>query len=117
MYLPVTCSMRCTDIIRGYVALNILIKKNKKILFHGANLIQNRNAHNLFNDFDQESILYLKSKKIFEKLNKLNTKSNNSNLYKYLENSYKLLIRLKIVKKIELKYLRAWIKDIKIRLR
>ena len=45
-----------------------------------------------------------------------NTKSNNSNLYKYLENSYKLLIRLRIVKKIELKYLRAWIKDIKIRL-
>ena len=117
MYLPVTCSMRCTDIIRGYVALNILIKKNKKILFHGANLIQNRNVHNLFNDFDQESILYLKSKKIFEKLNKLNIKSNNSNLYKYLENSYKLLIRLRIVKKIELKYLRAWIKDIKIRLR
>ena len=52
-----------------------------------------------------------------KKLNKLNIKSNNSNLYKYLENSYKLLIRLRIVKKIELKYLRAWIKDIKIRLR
>ena len=33
MYLPVTCTMRATDIWRGIIALNIIQNDNKTVLF------------------------------------------------------------------------------------
>ena len=72
MYLPTTCSMRETDIYRGYITSNILNKLNLKTLFHSSNLIQNRNVHDLFNDYQQELSLYQNSSKIFKMLQKLN---------------------------------------------
>ena len=39
LYLPVTCNMRCTDIWRGLIALNILQNDNKKILFFGKKIL------------------------------------------------------------------------------
>jgi len=112
MYLPTTCSMRATDIYRGYIAINILNKMNLKILFHGSDLIQNRNDHDLFDDYHQELPLYLNSINILNKLKSLNFSEKKINLEYCLIKSYKLMIRLKLIKKSELKYLNAWIKDI-----
>ena len=112
LYLPATCNMRCTDILRGYVALNILKKNNKKILFKGTDIIQNRNIHNLFHDYEQELLLYHNSKKIFKKLEKLNLAKGEKNYCNNLLVSYKLLSKFNIVKKNEIKFLYSWIKDI-----
>ena len=54
MCLPITCTMRCTDIWRSLVALRIMSLNNKNILFFGSTMIQNRNDHNLINDFIDE---------------------------------------------------------------
>ena len=43
MYLPVTCTMRCTDIWRSLIALKILNNEGKKILFFGTTMFQKRN--------------------------------------------------------------------------
>ena len=72
MYLPVTCSMRCTDIWRSLIALRILKNDGKKILFFGTTMFQDRNFHDLNKDFDQEVPMYVNNKKMFNILN--NTK-------------------------------------------
>ena len=74
LYLPVSCSMRATDIIRGLVAMKILQNDNKKILFYGTSVFQKRNEHNLLKDFEDEIPVYLNSKIIVEILNKLKLK-------------------------------------------
>ena len=42
MYLPVTCTMRATDIWRGLIALNIISNDNLSVLFYGTTMKQNR---------------------------------------------------------------------------
>ena len=113
MYLPSTCSMRATDIIRGYVALNILNKHKLNILFHGSNLIQYRNIHDLSKDFYEELILYKNSNRIYKNLQSLNFENYKFDFSKCLLISYNKLIKINIIKKTEIKLLKAWIKDLK----
>ena len=74
MYLPVTCTMRCTDIWRGLIAQRILQNDNRKILFFGTTMRQDRNDHNLISDFRQEIPMYLMDKEIQNHLLKLKLK-------------------------------------------
>ena len=74
MYLPVTCPMRCTDILRSLIAQKILYNDKKKILFFGTTMFQNRNLHNLNSDFEQEIPMYLNNHKIYELLKKIKIK-------------------------------------------
>ena len=113
LYLPVTCSMRCTDILRSLIARKILKNDNKKILFFGTTMYQKRNYHNLIKDFEQESQMYLNNKKIFNLLNKLKLEKGSKKYLKNLVISYKSLIKKKFISTSELKYLNAWIKDCK----
>lgn len=113
MYLPVTCTMRMTDIIRSLVCLKILMNDNKKILFFGTTMFQDRNEHNLYKDFEDEISLYLNNKKIIDLILNLNLKKGEKNYLSNILKCYKLLIRNKFIKETELKYLNAWIIDIK----
>jgi len=111
LYLPVTCSMRCTDIWRSLVALKILQFNNNKILFFGTTMFQKRNIHNLNNDFKEEVPMYLNNKNIFNSLSNLKLIKGD-----YLSNlliCYKCLIKNDYISKKELIYLRSWISDIK----
>ena len=113
MYLPVTCTMRCTDIWRSLIALNILKKDGKKILFHGTTMYQERNFHNLNKDFEQEIPMYLLNKKIYETLTKINLKKGSNNYCYNLNLSYETLINKKLIEKKEIKFLKAWLSDYK----
>ena len=111
LYLPVTCSMRCTDIWRSLVALKILKHNNNKILFFGSTMFQKRNFHNLNNDFREEVPMYLNNKNFFNSLNNLKLIKGD-----YLSNlliCYKSLIKNGYFQKEELIYLNAWVHDIK----
>ena len=112
MYLPVTCTMRCTDIWRGLIATYLFRLNNKKILFHGPTTIQYRNPHNILNDFVDEIPMFQDSKLIIDELSKMKLRKGvsfyNENLFKI----YKRLVKLKIFKKIELIFLNEWLKDI-----
>ena len=113
MYLPVTCTMRCTDILRSLICLKILMNDNKKILFFGTTMFQKRNKHDLYKDLEDEVGLYLNNKKIINSILKLNLKKGEKNYLSNILACYKFLIKKKFIQKNELKYLRAWISDIK----
>ncbi len=112
LYLPVTCSMRCTDIWRSLIALKILKNDNKKILYFGTTMFQDRNFHDLNSDFNLEVPMYLNNKKIYGILDKLKFKKGEKKYSSNLLIAYQALIKNKIISKNELKYLNAWIKDL-----
>lgn len=113
LYLPVTCTMRSTDIIRSLVALQIIKNMNKKILFFSPTVFQKRNEHDLLKDFEGEIPIYLNSEKILKILSKLKMKRSESDIFYNLIKSYKALIKNKVIKKTELKYLLSWVSDCK----
>ena len=113
MYLPVTCSMRCTDIWRGLIALRIMKINNLNILFHGPSVYQKRNKHNLENDFLQEVPMYTNNKKIYQILEQISLKRGKHNFFENLNKCYKILVEKNFFQKKELKYLQAWIHDCK----
>ena len=113
MYLPVTCSMRTTDIWRGIIALNIILNDNLSILFFGTTMKQYRNIHNLSDDLKQEMPLYKDVFDGFNKLQNLNLKKGTKNYIYNLLKSYNALIEMSIFDKKELFFLNAWVKDIR----
>lgn len=113
MYLPVTCTMRTTDIWRGIIALNIILNDNLSILFFGTTMKQFRNIHNLNNDLKQEMPLYKDIFDGFNKLQNINLKKSSKNYFYNLIQSYDALIEMKIFDKKEIFFLKAWIRDIK----
>ncbi len=113
MYLPVTCTMRCTDIWRSIIALNILKANKMDVLFYGTTMYQNRNAHNLLNDFKLEIPMYLNSKKFDELIRSIKIKKGIKFLEYNILNIYKLLIKNNFFDKREIIYLKAWLVDCK----
>lgn len=113
MYLPVTCTMRCTDIWRGLIAQRILQNDSKNILFFGTTMRQNRNDHNLMNDFKEEVPMYLLDFKINEILQKIRLPKGVKNYLNNLNLCYDTLIKNQIFHKDEKIFLKAWSNDIK----
>jgi hypothetical protein len=111
MYLPSTCTMRCTDIWRSIVALKIMNLNKKNILFHNPTMKQFRNPHDLIKDFIDEIPMYENTKHLYNSINKLRLKKGKKNYFKNLNIIYKKLVNLKILQKQELEYLRAWTFD------
>ena len=113
MYLPVTCTMRSTDIIRSLICLKILMNDKKKILFFGTTMFQKRNKHNLYKDFEEEIGIYLNNKKIINSILNINLKKGEKNYLSNILTCYKILIKKKFIHQNELKFLNAWLSDIK----
>ena len=64
MYLPSFCTFRMTDIWRGFVALRCLWALGYGVVFHAAEVYQDRNKHNLIQDFQDEVPGYLQNASI-----------------------------------------------------
>lgn len=111
MYLPVTCTMRCTDIWRSIIALNILKINKLEILFYGTTMYQTRNYHNLMNDFKLEVPMYLNSNTFNDIIKKINIKRGKIFFSHNMIKIYKELIKKKFFEKKELTYLKAWLTD------
>lgn len=58
LFLPVGVSDRVTDILRGYITSACLWRLGYSVAYSSPVVYQERNAHNLFNDFQQETQLY-----------------------------------------------------------
>jgi len=74
LYLPTSVTFRFTDILRGYVAQRLLWNQGKNVAFGGATTWQERNPHNLMDDFHVEIPMYLQVKSIVELMNSLEYK-------------------------------------------
>jgi STELLO glycosyltransferases len=112
LYLPSYCSFRMTDIWRSFVAQRIAWACGWNILFHAATMYQERNEHNLMNDFKDEIPGYLNNKLIMERLHALKLKDGTENIPENLLACYKELIGMELIGKEELPLVQAWIKDI-----
>jgi hypothetical protein len=111
MYLPSYVSFRSTDIFRGLIAQPIMWSQNCFLGFGKATVIQNRNKHNLLNDFKEEIPVYLNSKKIVDISQKCTNK--NISVYDNLISVYKGLYKENLILKEELGVLKDWIIDVK----
>lgn len=112
LYLPSYCSFRMTDIWRSYVAQVIAYNYNWGILFYSPTVYQERNPHNLLQDFKDEVPGYLNNYKIVQELSGLNLKGQVSGIYDNLLILYRKLIELKVVGEEELRLLESWINDL-----
>jgi hypothetical protein len=112
LYLPSYCSFRMTDIWRSFVAQRIAWECDWSILFHNSTVWQERNDHNLLNDFKDEIIGYLHNNTIVNELKKLKLKKGKSHIPENLFVCYQKLIDLQLIKPEETVLIKAWIDDL-----
>jgi len=110
MYLPVTCTMRTSDIWRSFVAQRCLWQMDKKILYYSVDVYQDRNEHDYYEDLENELFCFLKNKKIVNILEDIEL---GDDIYENLQKCYIELIQNKILEKKEFKTINAWISDCK----
>jgi len=112
LYLPSHCSFRMTDIWRSFVAQRIAWTCGWSILFHQSTVWQERNEHNLMNDFRDEISGYNNNAQIVKVLKELDLKDGIKNISTNMKLCYKALIELGFVGEQESILLDAWLKDI-----
>lgn len=111
LYLPSSVSMRVSDIWRGYYAQKLIQLLNLSLAFSGPSALQERNNHDLLNDFALEDDLYLKSGKLVYFLSKWNTEYPADDL-KTMHSLFQGLVDNTFLKATELTLCNAWIDDL-----
>lgn len=109
LYLPSYCSFRMTDIWRSFIAQSYLLRNGYGISFHSPTVFQNRNAHNLMKDFQEEVPGYLNNEEIMRKLDNIPANIETEN---FLRTAYSMLIDSGIIGENEMELLSAWIEDL-----
>jgi len=112
MYLPSYCPMRESDIWRGLLAQRVLWAFGAGAMFHQATVIQERNVHDLRQDFQDEIRLYTHVARVAKGLEALLLAPEKSALGDNLLRCYEEMIRLEIFPKEELSLLESWLDDI-----
>jgi len=112
LYLPAYCSFRMTDIWRSFVAQRIAWQYGWRISFSDATVFQERNAHNLMRDFEDEVPGYLHNKKICSLLEKLDLSDRLDAIGDNLLKCYEALVGAKYFESSELDLLASWLADL-----
>jgi len=112
MYLPSFVSFRMTDIWRSFIAQRCLWAMGYGVVFHGPEMFQERNPHNLLRDFEQEIPGYLGNSKICVLLEGLRLSSKPGDAGDNLYRCYEALIAGGFVPAEELALVRAWLQDV-----
>ena len=109
LYLPAHVSFRFTDILRSLIAQPIMWLYDYHLGFTGATVIQERNEHDFFKDFESEVPMYLQSERVVELVagGITRRRSLEDNLFE----AYQSLFRADIVCQDEIVTLEAWLKD------
>jgi hypothetical protein len=111
LYLPSYCSFRMTDIWRSFVAQRIAWTCGWNILFHSANVYQERNEHNIMKDFEDEISGYTNNRRIAQRLEALELSPDIANIPENLIKCYTELIRMGIVGEKEMEILETWLAE------
>ncbi len=112
LYLPSYCSFRMTDIWRSFVAQRIAWLNGWKILFHGPDMGQARNVHNLLRDFNDEIPGYLHNDQIRIALEALPLEPGVEKISDNLRICYQKLVDMSLIGAEEMKLLDAWLDNI-----
>ena len=112
MYLPCFCSFRMTDVWRSLVAQRCLWALGGAVTFHGPEVVQRRNVHNLMKDFADEVPGYLANDRIVHLLEEqaleLGVEAVGGNLLR----CYEKLIQHGVMPRKELPLVKAWLGDL-----
>lgn len=107
LFLPSFVTFRFTDILRGIIAQPILWQHSYKLGFTEATVVQKRNVHDYFKDFESEVPMYLHTEKSLEAVIKsIRNGSVKDNLY----NAYEALLKINVVEEKEMNVLNEWLK-------
>ncbi len=109
MYLPKSVTFRFTDILRGYVTQRLLWEENLLLGFGGASVRQDRNKHDLMQDFRDEIPMYLNVVTIVERMESLTL---TGTPLENLSQLYRALFEDNIVEESELQAVDAWKDDL-----
>lgn len=112
LYLPCLVSFRMTDIWRSFVAQRCLWELGLGVVFHSAEVIQDRNEHDLMRDFEQEIPGYLGNRKLCEQLEATSLSSDPYAIGDNMHRCYESLVRGGFVPADEMPILEAWLTDI-----
>lgn len=112
LYLPSHCSFRMTDIWRSFVAQRCLWALGRRLVFHGPEVVQERNAHRLVRDLEDEVPGYLGNDAIVERLGALALTGGADALPENVRRCYEELVRGGFVGAAELPLVEAWLRDL-----
>ena len=110
LYLPASVSSRVTDILRGYVAQPILWTAGLRLGFTSATVFQDRNPHDLLNDFEAEIPLYLHAEAIVATVS--GAVRSGVSIEGNLMAAYEALARTGVVDATEPPRVQAWLHDL-----
>lgn len=111
LYLPSYVSFRMTDIWRSFIAQRCLWALDAGVVFHGPEVFQDRNAHNLMRDFEQEVPGYLNNDRFRRVLEGLALDPGAQAVSSNLQRCYEALVREGLMEPRELVLVDAWLKD------
>ena len=112
MYLPSFVSFRMTDIWRSFIAQRCLWAMGYGLVFHGPEMFQERNPHNLLRDFEQEIPGYLGNYKICQLLEIVSLSEKLEGVGGNLRLCYEALIKDGFVPTEEMALVEAWLHDL-----
>ena len=112
LYLPSHVSFRMTDIWRSFVAQRCLWELDLGIVFHGPEMFQDRNVHNVLHDFEQEVQGYLGNGRLCEVLERTPLRDGQSQVGPNLHRCYSALVSAGFVPAAELALVEAWLGDL-----
>lgn len=112
MYLPSYCSFRMTDIWRSFVAQRCLWELEKGVVFHGPEVIQQRNAHDLMRDFQDEIPGYTRTKELVDILEHLRLAGGVAAIPKNMMSCYQALVQARFFDAKEMALLTDWLTDV-----
>jgi len=107
MFIPCSVSFRYCDILRGIITNIILKKTDNYISYTSPNVIQNRNEHNLMEDFKSEFEMYIHNENILNYIE--NNTENVTNIKDLLKIIYDNLYNNKVISQVDIDILYKWL--------
>jgi hypothetical protein len=108
LYLPSFCSFRMTDIWRSFVAQRCLWELGLGVVFHAAEVVQDRNLHNLMRDFNDEIPGYQRNRELVEVLADTALLPGTGAIGENLQRCYDALVGREFFDRRELDLVAAW---------
>lgn len=108
LYLPSFCSFRMTDIWRSFIAQRCLWELGLGVVFHAAEVVQDRNEHDLMRDFNDEIPGYQRNRELVRVLAETLLLPGAGAVEENLQRCYEALVRHDFFAREELDLLAAW---------
>jgi STELLO glycosyltransferases len=113
LYLPSYCSFRTCDIWKSFIAQRCLWELGYGLTFHAAEVLQDRNRHNLDRDFADEVPSYTRNKEIANVLSQLELRSA-AQIGDNLHRCYEALVTAEVFPSAELELVELWLEDLQL---